>query len=458
MAVRVLAERAGRAERLARTILREPFRRRAWAELAFFVSGSIVACAGALVVGVLTAAGALLTVVLVGVVVLAAGLRAARGLGRWQRALAGRLLGERIAEPEPFRPRPGRFGRLRATVADRAAWRALLYVAARVPLTLFGIWFALGVWLAALSGIASPLTGARGLVSIGVLERLTAGIGRVSAPVGVRAISPPMTPTAHFGEVVTGVVLLFVAPWLMRLVVHLDRRMMHLLLGPDASASRVQRLEESRTMTLDAAAVTMKRIERNLHDGTQAQLVALAMRLGQAKEKLAHLDPDTPDDGALDAVRRLVDEAHRGAKDAITDLRDLARGIHPPALDTGLADALSTLAARSPVPTAVTVSMPSRPTPAIEVICYYCAAELLANVHQHAQASHASLSCSQYGPWIRLVVRDDGRGGASASRLGSSASGLAGLADRVRAVDGALSIASPRGGPTVVTVDLPTRA
>ena len=153
-----------------------------------------------------------------------------------------------------------------------------------------------------------------------------------------------------------------------------------------------------------------------------------------------------------------MDEAHSGAKEAITDLRDLARGIHPPALDTGLENALATLAARSTVPTEVHVSVQSRPSPAVEAICYFCAAELLANVAQHAEASRATLTCAQHGPWLRIVVRDDGRGGATVNRVGSSSSGLAGLADRVGAVDGHLSIASPPGGPTVVTVDLPTHA
>jgi signal transduction histidine kinase len=217
-------------------------------------------------------------------------------------------------------------------------------------------------------------------------------------------------------------------------------------------SSRVRSLEESRARTLDASAATLRRIERDLHDGTQAQLVALAMRLGQAKDKLRNLDTDDPD---LDAVRRLVDEAHRGAKEAITDLRDLARGIHPPVLDTGLENAFATLAARCPVPTEVSVHVQTRPTPALEAISYFCAAELLANVTQHAQASRASLSCTQHGPWLRIVVRDNGRGGAGISRNGSSSSGLAGLADRVGAVDGHLSIASPSGGPTTITVDLP---
>ena len=129
-----------------------------------------------------------------------------------------------------------------------------------------------------------------------------------------------------------------------------------------------------------------------------------------------------------------------------------------PALDIGLEGALSTLAARSTVPSDLTVSLTDRPTPAIEAIAYFCVAELMANIVQHAQASRASISCVQQGQWLRIVVRDDGQGGAQLATVGSSSSGLAGLTDRVHAVDGRLHLASPAGGPTVVTVDLPLHA
>ncbi len=444
--VRIPEERADQAKRLARVIVREPFQKRTWAELGFFLASSALACAGALALSGLGIAGLVLAIVFLGVLILACGLRAARGLGRWQRALARRLLGEEIAEPEPFNARPGLFGWLRAALGDRAAWRAAGYLVAKVPLTVFGVWFALSVWLEALFGITSPFTGGGGPRGFGLLWRSGYHGG------------PTATFATHVGTFVIGVLSLFAAPWTMRLVVYLDRRMMHLLLGPDAATSRVRSLERSRSRTLDVATETLQRIERNLHDGTQAQLVALAMRLGQAKEKLENLGAGFDETADLVAIRRLVDEAHRGAKEAITDLRDLARGIHPPALDTGLENALATLAARSLVPTEVRVSIQSRPSPAIEAICYFCAAELLANVAQHASASRASLGCAQHGPWLRIVVRDDGRGGATVKRIGSSSSGLAGLADRVAAVDGHLSIASPQGGPTSVTVDLPTHA
>jgi signal transduction histidine kinase len=422
--------RAEPARRLARSILREPFQKRTWAELGYFLASSTLACVAALALGALGMAALMLTVVVVGVPILAVGLLAARDLGRWQRALARWALDEDISEPEPLSARTGLFGWLRASLGDRTAWRAVVYFVAKVPLSFFGAWFALGIWSLAVLGIISPLTGHAGSAKW----------------------------AAHLGLFGGGLALLFVAPWTMRLVVYLDRRMMRVLLGPDAAASRVRSLEESRSKTLDAATQTLQRIERNLHDGTQAQLVALAMRLGQAKDKLGKIRVEADETADLDAIRRLVDDAHRGAKEAITDLRDLARGIHPPALDTGLENALATLAARSPVPTEVSVSVRSRPSPAIEAICYFCAAELLANVAQHAHASRASLSCAQHGPWLRVVVRDNGRGGAIVNTVGSPSSGLAGLADRVGAVDGHLSIASPLGGPTAVTVDLPIRA
>ena len=256
------------------------------------------------------------------------------------------------------------------------------------------------------------------------------------------------------GVFFAGIVFFFAAPWAVRGVVYLDRRVMRVLLAPDPLAVRVRSLEQARAQTVDSSAATLRRIERDLHDGTQAQLVALAMRLGMAKEKLAD-DGDTVD---LDQVRQLVDDAHRGAKEAIVELRDLARGIHPPALDIGLEGALATLAARSTVPTELTVALDDRPTPAIEAIAYFCVAELLANVAQHAHASRASITCAEHGGWLRVVVRDDGTGGAQLSRLGSSSSGLVGLTDRVHAVDGRLDIVSPPRGPTVVTVDLPLHA
>ena len=435
--------------RLALLIGGEPFRGRAWGELAFFVVSCAWAYAWLIALGFIGLIGALLTIVFVGLLIVAGGLRAARAVGRTQRALAEAMVGEAIPSPDPFSPPPGFFPWLRAALLDTTAWRNVLYLIAKVPLGLFGAWFALSIWLRALASLLSAVIG-HGLYHVG-------GWGILGTLLGSGNSEPaPSTWDARLGLLLLGGILLLLAPWPMRLVTEIDRRLMRILLGPDPSTARVRTLEVSRAKTVDAASSTLRRIERDLHDGTQAQLVALAMQLGQAKEKLAAIDAPA-NDGQLDCARELIAEAHRGAKEAIADLRDLARGIHPPSLDTGLENALATLAARSPVATDIAVAIDQRPAAPIEAIGYFCAAELLANVAQHSHATQASLSCSQHGPWLRLVVRDNGRGGADIKRDGSASSGLAGLADRVSAVDGQISIASPNGGPTSVIIDLPSQ-
>jgi signal transduction histidine kinase len=160
------------------------------------------------------------------------------------------------------------------------------------------------------------------------------------------------------------------------------------------------------------------------------------------------------DPGEVRQARELVDEAHRAAKDALAELRDLVRGIHPPVLDNGLADALATLAAGSGIPVELTCDLPRRPTPAIETIAYFCAAELLANAAKHSAATRVTIRCAERDGTLVLTVGDDGTGGADPA----AGSGLAGLAQRARTVDGRLKIASPPGGPTTVTAVLPLRA
>ena len=172
MQIRIPEERAEQARRLARLIGREPFQKRSWAELGFFLASSALACAAAFALAALGIAGLALTVVFVGVCDSRWRPAGRPGLGRWQRALARRVLGEEIAEPEPFSARPGFFGWLRASLGDRAAWRAVGYFMAKVPLTIFGVWFALSVWLEALFGIASPLTGGHGTTRFGAFGRL----------------------------------------------------------------------------------------------------------------------------------------------------------------------------------------------------------------------------------------------------------------------------------------------
>jgi signal transduction histidine kinase len=216
---------------------------------------------------------------------------------------------------------------------------------------------------------------------------------------------------------------------------------------------RVRELEQSRARVVDDSAARLRRIERDLHDGAQAQMVAVAMKLGLATKKLGGM-VDGTGQSDLDRVLELVVAAHRGAKQAITELRDLARGIHPPVLDQGLGIALTSLAARSDLPVELAIDLPERPSAAIETIAYFCAAELLANVAKHSGAGHATLEAVHVPGLLRVRVSDDGTGGARVGARG----GLAGLAERVKTVDGRLQINSPPGGPTVVAVELPSHA
>jgi signal transduction histidine kinase len=206
-------------------------------------------------------------------------------------------------------------------------------------------------------------------------------------------------------------------------------------------ARRVRELEQSRARVVDDSTARLRRIERDLHDGAQAQMVAVAMKLGLATKKLGGMIDGTPQPD-LERVLELVAAAHRGAKEAITELRDLARGIHPPVLDQGLGIALTTLAARSDVPVELVVDLPERPSAAIETIAYFCAAELLANVAKHSGARHATLEAVHVPGLLRVRVSDDGCGGARVEARG----GLAGLDERISTVDGRLQLSSPPGG------------
>ena len=216
---------------------------------------------------------------------------------------------------------------------------------------------------------------------------------------------------------------------------------------------RVRELERSRAHVVDDSAARLRQIERDLHDGAQAQMVAVTMKLGLAVKKLGGMVDGTGQTD-LERVLELVAAAHRGAKEAITELRDLARGIHPPVLDQGLGIALTSLAARSDLPVELVIDLPERPSAAIETIAYFCAAELLTNVTKHSGARHAMLEAVHVPGLLRVRVSDDGAGGARVEAHG----GLAGLAERVKTVDGRLQLSSPPGGPTVITIELPSHA
>jgi signal transduction histidine kinase len=205
---------------------------------------------------------------------------------------------------------------------------------------------------------------------------------------------------------------------------------------------RISTLETSRAGAVDVQEAELRRIERDLHDGAQARLVALGMSLGMAEQKLAS-DPD--------AARALLAEARSGAGDALRELRDLARGIHPPVLaDRGLDAAIHALAAASPITVSVSVDTPERPKPPAESAAYFVVAESLANAGKHARATHVDVRITRVGDMLNVSVTDNGVGGADAS-----GGGLSGLARRVDALDGTLTVVSPPGGPTTIRAEMP---
>jgi signal transduction histidine kinase len=227
--------------------------------------------------------------------------------------------------------------------------------------------------------------------------------------------------------------------WLARGITVADAWLMRSLLGP----SRVSELERTRAIAVEDAVTALRRVERDLHDGAQVRLAAVALHLGMAREKTSD-----------DALRELLDAAQSGVSGALADLRRIARGIHPPVLDSGLADALASLAAASPIPAQVCADLPRRPAEAIETMAYFCAAELLANAIKYSSANKIEITIdSKRWDVLRVRVSDDGMGGADPSR----GTGLRGLAQRASTVDGTLRVSSPRGGPTTVTVELPLR-
>jgi signal transduction histidine kinase len=437
-------------------VARAPFSRRTHRDLLFCLISVPLALAGFAATVLLLVPGVVLSISIVGtmvglpLVVLAS--RAALGVAALNRRLAGWLLGALIAVPPAFRPGYGVLGWLDARLRDGTAWRAVAYVLLKLPAAaLEG--FAVYVAAVGLADLTYPLwwpllrnhpPGTR-LSPVGVLNPLTAGNGML-----FRISSYPGTLAAF----AVGAAAVLAAPWVARAAVAADRWLISSLLGPRRLEERVRQLEQTRALAVDDSAAQLRQVERDLHDGAQVRLAALAMSLGLAREKLGA--GDQPAD--LASIRELVESAHRGAKDALVELRDMVKGIHPPVLDSGLPDALATLAAASALPVQLRADVPVRPTEAIETIAYFCAAELLANATKHSSANEVVIRAGIQGPGpeprLVLQVGDDGTGGADPAR----GSGLAGLAQRVAVVDGRLAIVSPPGGPTLITVQLPLRA
>ena len=415
-----------------REIVTRPFRLQAWKELAYLLLGLPVGVVTFTVVVTGVALGVSLLITLVGIPVLVATAYADRGLAWLERRRAALVVGRPISDPPYRRPeRPGALAWLKALAVDPQTWKEAAWMVVVFAVGLVGFVVAVVLWTVALWAVtfpvywwalphdAVPQVGGEG-------DELALDTWPLAIAVGA-----------------CGLVLLVVSPWVCSLLAQGQARLARVFLGPGAATTRLGELTRSRAAAVDAQTVELRRIERDLHDGAQARLVAATIDLGLAQEKL-EIDPVE--------ARRLVEAAQAETKEAIGDLRRLVSGIAPAVLaDRGLDAALSGLVASCRVPVSLEVRLPERLPEAVEVAAYFVAAESLTNVQKHAEATTASLQARVQDGRLVVEVTDDGRGDAAAV----PGSGLDGLAARVTALDGRLLVTSPAGGPTVVRAEIP---
>ncbi|MYS20564.1 MULTISPECIES: sensor histidine kinase [unclassified Streptomyces] len=423
--------------------LRAPVEARTWREFAYLLLNLPMGVAGFVWTVTMLSLGAGLLITFIGLPVLVLALGGCRVIGYVERSRARSLLWLDIEEPAPVRSRSrGLLGRLGAQLGSGVNWRHAVYCLLHFPWGVVTFSVAISFFTYGWGLLTYPLWRWVFPVYFGQQGLQIYGGGSGADRHGWWL----HTPLDMALSVVVGALLVLASPWVIRGMAHVDRLLVSGLLGPSLLDHRVTELESDRGAVVDTAAADLRRIERDLHDGAQARLVALAMDLGLAKEKLL----EDPEVGA-----RMVDEAHGEVKVALQELRDLARGIHPAILtDRGIGPAMSAVAARCTVPVEVTVELPARPVPAIEGIAYFTVSELLQNVSKHSGASRAVVDVWRVEDRMLLQVSDNGRGGASVA----AGSGLAGLAERLDSVDGVLVVDSPAGGPTRITAELPWRA
>jgi signal transduction histidine kinase len=404
--------------RVAGTVVGAPFTRRARRDVLYCVAGAIAGVAGfALVMIILVPAFFISASVLgtvVGLLMIVAVLVLARRLGALHRLLLRWGTGDRVTAPAPFQPGTGLLGRLDRRLRDRDDWRAVGYAVLKLPVAIIQGWAVAAVGFG-LVDITYPL--------VWVLFRhhpagtkLSPMIAAVPVPHGQVAIQ---TLPGTLLAVLLGVLSVIAGVWLARGIVVVDGRLAHALLGP----GRVSELERTRAIAVEDAAAALRRVERDLHDGAQVRLAAVTMNLGMALDKTRDSE-----------VRELLDAAQAGVGEALSDLRRIARGIHPPVLDNGLADALDSLAASSPIPATVRSDVGRRPSPAIETIAYFCAAELLANAIKHSSANLIEIDIDTTR--VRTCCACGSATTAAAGRTRPAARGLTGCGSARRRLTG----------------------
>ncbi len=372
----------------------------------------------------------------IGLPILALALRMARGFAEVERHALPEVLGHSVARPVYNEPAAGS-GVLRRSITPLGGgqyWLDLLYEILIFPVSVIAFAITVGWWFMTLAMLIWPLYGwivheAVGLENLQKLPRL----------VGVENYL-----FASVFYVTMGALFAFALPFVVRAAALARANLGRVLLTAVGELhERIADLSEGRAAAVAAEADTMRRLERDIHDGPQQRLVYLAMELSRAQRQLDK-DPNT--------ARATIAGAISETRETLEELRTLSRGIAPPVLtDRGLAQALAALAARSPVPVELDAPVPDRFSAAVENTVYFVAAEALTNVAKHSRADSARLTLSRTANRLILTLSDDGIGGAHLAK----GHGLAGLADRARSVEGDLVVHSPEGGPTVVVMEVP---
>ncbi|WP_439664695.1 sensor histidine kinase [Lentzea sp. HUAS TT2] len=355
-------------------------------------------------------------------------------LVRWFADLHRQWAGDRLGEPVPrsYLPLPPTWRRLWTILRDPASWRDWAWLVVN----------SLTIWVTSGLSVVIFLLGVAALI-YPILYGLTPPqVLRTPLGEGFRLDSVQKS----FALVPLGAVLLLLWYATSAPLANLNALVIRSLLGPTEQArlrARVAHLAATRAETVDAQAGELRRIERDLHDGAQARLVSLGMSLGLAKQLL----DDDPQ-----AVRQMLSDAQTVTADALTELRDLVRGIHPPVLaDRGLDGALRALALVNPIETTVVTRLPGRLPAPVESAAYFAVSEALSNAIKHAGAGHIRIEVELTAGELVMLVSDDGRGGATVE----AGTGLRGVARRLAAFDGTLTVHSPRGGPTEIRMSLP---
>ena len=424
---------ARRAQNPVRAFVLSPIHPATWYANAAIALGLFVALVAFATIGTLVSVGLTTLLAVVGVGFIAIAIEASRLVARVERWRA--FVGEPVRPAaHPYKPLRGRIiAIVRAEFADENRWRDVLYVAINMPLSIIEFFVAAIAWMVALSVVTMPIwyDAVPGASLPGFLEPLSSH----DAPVVLL-------------RTLVGAALLPVAASLSQLIMALHRGVVAGLLCTTESRElrrQVETLRESRSAVLDVEASELHRIERDLHDGAQQRLVMLTIDLGLASERV---DSDPA------AAKQLILDGQEQAREALAEIRHLVRGVAPSILlDRGLVPALASITGRGPVPTVLVSDLApgERLPPAAERAAYFVVTEALANVAKHSGARHCEVRCRREGSRLVVEVWDDGGGGARVATGG----GLAGLTSRIAGVDGAFSVSSPDGGPTLVRAEIP---